>query len=105
MDPLEQLAEALRRRLIARARDGGARENGASLADLVENGTLPRGLAGFLADCVRARAAVLISGGTGSGKTTTLGALSGAIPDGERIVTIEDAPELRLRPRHVGGVG
>jgi pilus assembly protein CpaF len=77
------------------------RPAGFSLDDLVENGTLPRGLADFLASCVGARAAVLVSGGTGSGKTTTLGALSAAIPDGERIVTIEDAAELRLRQRHV----
>jgi pilus assembly protein CpaF len=77
------------------------RPAGFSLEDLVGKGTLPRGLAGFLAECVAARAAVLVSGGTGSGKTTTLGALSGAIPDGERIVTIEDAAELRLRQRHV----
>jgi pilus assembly protein CpaF len=77
------------------------RPAGFSLDDLVANGTLPRGLADFLGSCVAARAAVLVSGGTGSGKTTTLGALSAAIPDGERIVTIEDAAELRLRQRHV----
>ena len=77
------------------------RRRGFSLDELVANGTLTRPLAGFLADCVRARAAVLVSGGTGSGKTTTLNALSGAIPEGERIVTIEDAAELRLRQRHV----
>ena len=77
------------------------RSRGFSLDDLVENGTLPRGLADFLAGCVAARAAILVSGGTGSGKTTTLGALSGAIPESERIVTIEDAAELRLRQRHV----
>jgi pilus assembly protein CpaF len=77
------------------------RPAGFSLDDLVANDTLPRGLADFLGSCVGRRAAVLVSGGTGSGKTTTLGALSGAIPDGERIVTIEDAAELRLRQRHV----
>jgi pilus assembly protein CpaF len=77
------------------------RPAGFSLDDLVANGTLPRGLADFLGSCVAARAAVLVSGGTGSGKTTTLGALSAAIPEGERIVTIEDAAELRLRQRHV----
>jgi pilus assembly protein CpaF len=77
------------------------RRHGFSLDDLVTGGTLPRPLADLLASCVRARASVLVSGGTGSGKTTTLGALSAAIPDGERIVTIEDAAELRLRQRHV----
>ena len=77
------------------------RPSGFGLADLVANGTLPAGLAEFLGSCVAARAAVLVSGGTGSGKTTALGALSAAIPDGERIVTIEDAAELRLRQRHV----
>ena len=77
------------------------RRHGFSLEDLVEGGTLPAHLADYLGSCVRTRAAILVSGGTGSGKTTTLNALSGAIPDGERIVTIEDAAELRLRQRHV----
>src|SRR3954452_5335739 len=77
------------------------RRHGFSLEDLVAGETLAEPLAAFLGACVRARATVLVSGGTGSGKTTTLNALSGAIPDGERIVTIEDAAELRLRQRHV----
>jgi pilus assembly protein CpaF len=77
------------------------RPRGFSLDDLVAGGTFPPGLARFLGRAVAGRAALLVSGGTGSGKTTTLGALSGAIPDGERIVTIEDAAELRLRQRHV----
>jgi pilus assembly protein CpaF len=77
------------------------RQEGFSLRELVAGGTLPGELAELLALCVAARAAVLVSGGTGSGKTTTLNALSGAIPGDERIVTIEDAAELRLRQRHV----
>jgi pilus assembly protein CpaF len=77
------------------------RRHGFSLEELVENGTLSASLADFLAARVASRASVLVSGGTGSGKTTTLNALSGAIPDGERIVTIEDAAELQLRQRHV----
>ncbi len=77
------------------------RREGFSLRDLVANGTLPGALAELLAVSVAARASVLVSGGTGSGKTTTLNALSGAIPGEERIVTIEDAAELRLRQRHV----
>jgi len=77
------------------------RHEGYSLRELVESGTMPGEVAELLALCVAARAAVLVSGGTGSGKTTTLGALSGAIPGEERIVTIEDAAELRLRQRHV----
>src|SRR5207245_507088 len=55
----------------------------------------------FLQRCIRAELNMLISGGTGSGKTTLLNALSTAIPDSERIVTIEDAAELRLNQRHV----
>ena len=77
------------------------RREGFSLRDLVGNGTLPPGAAELLAVAVAARASILVSGGTGSGKTTTLNALSGAIPGEERIVTIEDAAELRLRQRHV----
>jgi pilus assembly protein CpaF len=77
------------------------RRRGFSLRDLVTNGTMPPALAELLALCVAARATILVSGGTGSGKTTTLNALSGAIPGEERIVTIEDAAELRLRQRHV----
>jgi pilus assembly protein CpaF len=77
------------------------RRHGFSLEDLAGNGTLDDSLAEFLARCVRARASILVSGGTGSGKTTTLGALSGALGDGERIVTIEDAAELKLRQPHV----
>jgi pilus assembly protein CpaF len=55
----------------------------------------------FLAACVQARATVLVSGGTGSGKTTMLNALSRFIPEEERIVTIEDTAELQLQQRHV----
>jgi pilus assembly protein CpaF len=77
------------------------RREGFSLRDLVANATMPAALAELLAVCVAARASVLVSGGTGCGKTTTLNALSGAIPGEERIVTIEDAAELRLRQRHV----
>src|SRR5437764_2831446 len=77
------------------------RRQGFSLEELVRGGTLAGPLAEFLADSVRERASILVSGGTGSGKTTTLNALSGAIPEGERIVTVEDAAELRLRQAHV----
>jgi pilus assembly protein CpaF len=77
------------------------RAGGFAPADLIANGTLDRPLHDLLAACVRARLTILVSGGTGAGKTTTLGALSSFIPDGERIVTIEDAAELRLRQPHV----
>ncbi|MGR3715631.1 MAG: CpaF family protein [Thermohalobaculum sp.] len=56
----------------------------------------------FLHACVRTRLNVMISGGTGSGKTTTLNALSSFIPDNERIVTIEDTAELQLQQEHIG---
>ena len=74
---------------------------GLSPDELVAAGTLNAPLRDFLARCVRARLNLLISGGTGSGKTTTLNALSRFIPPGERIVTVEDAAELRLQQPHV----
>src|SRR3954452_22469737 len=77
------------------------RRHGFSPGDLLENGTLTRPLLEFLGRAVRARATILVCGGTGSGKTTTLNALSSFVGDGERVVTIEDAPELRLRQPHV----
>src|ERR671938_257108 len=70
-------------------------------ADLVQLGTLSTETVEFIQRCVLAELNVLISGGTGSGKTTLLNALSCAIPDSERIVTIEDAAELRLNQQHV----
>ena len=69
--------------------------------DLVRFGTLDENMAAFLEACVKARLNILVSGGTGSGKTTTLNVLSSFIPATERIVTIEDAAELRLQQRHV----
>jgi pilus assembly protein CpaF len=77
------------------------RREGFSLRDLVGNGTVGPAAAELLALAVAGRASILVSGGTGSGKTTTLNALSGAIPGGERVVTIEDAAELSLRQDHV----
>jgi pilus assembly protein CpaF len=71
------------------------------LNDMVRLGTLSTETVEFLQRCVLAELNVLISGGTGSGKTTLLNALSTAIPDADRIVTIEDAAELRLNQRHV----
>jgi pilus assembly protein CpaF len=68
---------------------------------LVRIGTLTPETADLLRRCVEARLNILISGGTGTGKTTLLNAMSAAIPDTERIVTIEDAAELRLAQRHV----
>jgi pilus assembly protein CpaF len=70
-------------------------------ADLLSRGAIGPRMLAFLAACVRGRANMVISGGTSSGKTTLLGALSGFVPDGERLVTIEDAAELRLAKPHV----
>jgi pilus assembly protein CpaF len=69
--------------------------------DLVSFGTLSAATWHFLESCVLGRMNILVSGGTGSGKTTTLNVLSSAIPDDERIVTIEDAAELQLDQEHV----
>ena len=72
------------------------------ISDLIAKKAITQDMVRFLAGCVRARLNVLISGGTGSGKTTLLNALSAFIPADERIVTIEDAAELRLQQPHVG---
>ena len=69
--------------------------------DLVAMGTLTEAAVDVLRACVRGRLNILISGGTGSGKTTTLNVMSSFIPDDERIITIEDAAELRLSQPHV----
>ncbi|MFC6238793.1 CpaF family protein [Longivirga aurantiaca] len=69
--------------------------------DLISFGTMTNAVAEFLADCVRGRLNVMVSGGTGAGKTTTLNVLSSFIPDDERIITIEDAAELQLHQEHV----
>jgi len=72
-----------------------------SLDDLVSNGTLTESWCEYLIEAVRDRSNILISGGTGAGKTTLLNALSGHIDPSERVVTIEDAAELRLAQEHV----
>ena len=69
--------------------------------EMIANKTLTPGMLRFLAACVQAKCTILISGGTGSGKTTTLNALSRFIPEEERIITIEDTAELQLQQRHV----
>src|SRR6266568_2425742 len=72
-----------------------------SMEDLINLGSCSESAFGFLKACVMARANVLVSGGTSSGKTTLLNVMSGYIPSDERIVTIEDAAELQLQQRHV----
>ena len=69
--------------------------------DLIRFGTLSSQIVDFLNACVTARLNILVSGGTGSGKTTTLNVLSSFIPETERVITIEDAAELQLRQEHV----
>jgi pilus assembly protein CpaF len=72
-----------------------------TMDDLINFGTVTAKSAHFLAACVQGKLNVLVSGGTGTGKTTTLNALSAYIPGDERIITIEDAAELQLQQDHV----
>jgi pilus assembly protein CpaF len=72
-----------------------------TMSDLIGFGTITGKAAQFVAACVRGKLNILISGGTGTGKTTTLNALSAFVPGDERIVTIEDAAELQLQQEHV----
>jgi len=69
--------------------------------DMLRIGSITPEMVGFLGAAVQAKLNILISGGTGTGKTTMLNAMSSFIPDGERVVTIEDAAELQLQQRHV----
>ena len=72
-----------------------------TVEDLIAFGTLDKGLASVLAACIQGRLDIVISGGTGTGKTTLLNVLSQMLPANERIITIEDAAELRLGQEHV----
>ncbi len=72
-----------------------------TIEDLIQTGSMTRELAEFFRACVRVKLNTIVSGGTGTGKTTMLNALSSFIPDTERIVTIEDPTELRLQQGHV----
>lgn len=77
------------------------KKNLSSVDDLLRNGTLTRDMAVFLECCVKAKMNIIVCGGTGSGKTTILNILSSFIGDNERVITIEDAAELRLSQSHV----
>ncbi|WP_091468975.1 CpaF family protein [Paenarthrobacter nitroguajacolicus] len=72
-----------------------------TVRNLIEWGSMSQEMAELLSACVRARLNVIVSGGTGTGKTTLLNVLSSFIPESDRIVTIEDAVELQLQQRHV----
>ncbi len=72
-----------------------------TVEDLVAFGSIPAPVARFLQACVAGRLNIIVSGGTGAGKTTTLNVLSAFIPEDERIITIEDAAELQLHQQHV----
>jgi pilus assembly protein CpaF len=77
------------------------KKEGITVEDMIRFGSLTREMAEFISACVRARLNIVVSGGTGSGKTTTLNALSSFIPEDERIITVENAAELQLRQEHV----
>src|SRR2546427_10745959 len=72
-----------------------------SSEDLLKNETFTTGMLDFMSGCVEARLNVVVSGGSGSGKTTMLNTLSRFIPEEERIITIEDTAELQLQQSHV----
>jgi pilus assembly protein CpaF len=77
------------------------RQDKMTVEDLIATGTFTRELAEFLRACIQVRLNTVLSGGTGTGKTTLLNALSAFIPDSERIITIEDPTELKLQQGHV----
>lgn len=77
------------------------RKEALTINDLIRFGSLTAEMAEFLSACVRARLNVVVAGGTGSGKTTTLNILSSFIPEDERIITVENAAELQLKQDHV----
>jgi len=76
-------------------------KNPLNVGNLISYGTMTSDMALFIEACIKARLNIIVSGGTGSGKTTTLNVLSSFIPHDERIVTIEDAAELQLEQEHV----
>ncbi|HOM43305.1 MAG TPA: ATPase, T2SS/T4P/T4SS family, partial [Bacillota bacterium] len=76
-------------------------KNPLNVGNLISYGTMTPDMALFIEACIKSRLNIIVSGGTGSGKTTTLNVLSSFIPHDERIVTIEDAAELQLEQEHV----
>jgi pilus assembly protein CpaF len=76
-------------------------KNRLNMSQLIEKGSLTQNMAKFIEACVVSKLNIIVSGGTGSGKTTLLNAISSYIPDGNRIITIEDAAELKLQQSHI----